>query len=85
MKVFKYFDVEPSNNCVYDHVLIENVASNVFKFNDSVINQYCGSELPLPIISSNSYIIVKLITDESGSRSGFKLEYTSGKIIKNKI
>ncbi len=75
-KVFKYFDVENSNNCVYDHVLIENVASSVF--NESVTNQYCGSELPLPIISSQNYLIIKLITDESGSRSGFKLEYTSG-------
>ena len=75
-KEFKYFDIEPSNNCVYDHILIENIFLNAI--NNSISNNYCGSEIPLSITSTNNSVIVKLITDESGSRSGFQFKYSSG-------
>jgi hypothetical protein len=60
---------------MYDHILIEDLI-----LSNETSNKFCGSEIPSVIFSANNLLIIKLLSDDSGARNGFQVEYSSGKL-----
>ncbi|TMW47071.1 hypothetical protein DOY81_007850 [Sarcophaga bullata] len=64
---FSTFHVENSTNCVNDYLDVRD-GSGMFA---DQIGQYCGHDLPSPVISSKSKLLLRFVTDEQETSSGF--------------
>ncbi|KAF0296268.1 Cubilin [Amphibalanus amphitrite] len=77
---FEDFDVEPHNNCSYDHV--ENVSQvrDGYSRRSPLLLQHCGNEVPQPptIVSTSNWMYIRLKADGSRTAKGFLAKYTMG-------
>ncbi|XP_043205584.1 cubilin-like [Amphibalanus amphitrite] len=73
---FEDFDVEPHNNCSYDHVEVRDGYSR----RSPLLLQHCGNEVPQPptIVSTSNWMYIRLKADGSRTAKGFLAKYTMG-------
>ena len=69
---FARFNLEASNSCQNDYVLIRNGHAP----DSPILGRYCGSSLPSPIVASNNIVSVQFVTNSINQLSGFLLNYT---------
>lgn len=74
---FQVFDVEqsPSNmsKCSYDFLAVRDG----FFMIDPVVDKYCGSSLPSPVISSTNKLLVHFHSDDRTGKAGFEASFAS--------
>ncbi|GIX69294.1 cubilin [Caerostris extrusa] len=73
--IFDNFDVErsPNNTCIYDYVeLREGIRPET-----GVIGRYCGSSIPIGLITSGNTLNVLFHTDDRTNKEGFTLRFQS--------
>ena len=70
---FTNFDVEAHSSCSYDYVELRQ-GSNA---NSTLINRYCGANLPPTTTSFGNSLYVKFVTDSSTDGTGFRAQYTT--------
>lgn len=70
---FTNFDVEAHGTCSYDYIELRQ-GDNA---NASLINKYCGSNLPPSVTSFGNSLYIKFRSDISTSGTGFRAEYTT--------
>ena len=81
---FARFNLEASNFCQNDYVLIRNGHSP----NSPILGRYCGSSIPSPLLASNNEVSVQFVTNGVSQLSGFLLNYTQfvrGRIVRNYV
>ena len=73
---FEDFDVEPHQNCSFDHVAVYDGNST----DSPLLLLHCGQNLPDPsvISSSGNQMYLRLKADDSISSKGFKANFTKG-------
>lgn len=64
---FSTFHVENSSNCLNDYLDVRDGSGT---FADQ-IGQYCGHDLPTPVVSSKSGLLLRFVTDSQETSSGF--------------
>ncbi|XP_070539828.1 plasminogen-like [Ptychodera flava] len=69
---FNLFDVEGAPNCVYDSVKVYDGIDDTAP----LLENLCGHNLPLPIVSTGTVMYVTFRTDFSVQRAGFSAYYT---------
>lgn len=73
--VFQTFEVEEETDCGYDYM-------ELFDGYDSTaprLGRYCGSGPPEEVYSAGDSVLVKFHSDDTISKKGFHLRYTSTK------
>jgi len=68
---FIFFDLEKHSNCEYDYLKISDKEGNSY-------GPFCGEYLPDPLTIYSEEIYIRFHSDYSVTKSGYKLEYTSG-------
>ncbi|XP_026996788.2 bone morphogenetic protein 1-like isoform X2 [Tachysurus fulvidraco] len=71
--IFNIFDLEDEAKCTYDYI-------ELFDGSDTKaprLGRYCGSGPPDDIYSAGDAIVIKLHTDDTISKKGFHIQYTS--------
>lgn len=66
--VFIEFDVEPHQECAYDHIVVYDGAS----LDTNTLGRFCGGKLPHPLVSSTNRMFLSFKSDASVQRKGFK-------------
>ena len=72
---FEQFDVQDSNDCANDSVVVTDSHAG------DVTYTMCGSNLPGDVTSSDNNLLVVFKTDGSVKRRGFLITYTARTII----
>ncbi|XP_013793842.2 tolloid-like protein 2, partial [Limulus polyphemus] len=70
---FTDFELEPHQECTYDHIAIydgENADS-------STLGRFCGSKVPHPILASSNRMYMIFTSDASVQRKGFKATHST--------
>ncbi|XP_054159895.1 LOW QUALITY PROTEIN: cubilin-like [Oppia nitens] len=74
---FEKLDIEesPSNGskCIYDYLEIRDGITH----RSALIDRYCGSTIPSPIIGSSNKLILQFYSDSREVRTGFKAKFES--------
>jgi len=70
---FTNMDIEAHSTCIYDYVELRQGDNG----NSSLINRYCGTNLPAAVTSFGNSLYVKFLSDSSSSGTGFRAEYTT--------
>ncbi|KFB52683.1 AGAP003702-PA-like protein [Anopheles sinensis] len=65
--VFNVFDIEPHQECAYDHIVIYDGNSP----DSHTLGRFCGAKIPHPISSSSNQMYMVFNTDSSVQRKGF--------------
>ncbi|KAG5673535.1 hypothetical protein PVAND_003575 [Polypedilum vanderplanki] len=65
--IFNIFEVEPHQECAYDHVAIYDGNSP----DNHILGRFCGSKLPHPISSTSNSMYMIFNSDASVHRKGF--------------
>ncbi|CAG9136871.1 unnamed protein product [Plutella xylostella] len=65
--IFNVFELEPHQECAYDHVTIYDGASA----DEKTLGHFCGSKLPHPVVASQNQMYVVFKSDASVQRKGF--------------
>ncbi|XP_035902847.1 tolloid-like protein 1 isoform X1 [Anopheles stephensi] len=65
--VFNVFDIEPHQECAYDHIVIYDGNSP----DSHTLGRFCGAKIPHPISSSSNQMYMVFNTDTSVQRKGF--------------
>ncbi|XP_055588097.1 tolloid-like protein 1 isoform X2 [Uranotaenia lowii] len=65
--VFNVFDIEPHQECAYDHIVIYDGASP----ENMALGRFCGAKLPHPLSSTSNEMYMVFNTDSSVQRKGF--------------
>lgn len=65
--IFNVFELEPHQECAYDHVTIYDGASA----DEKTLGRFCGSKLPHPVVASQNQMYVVFKSDASVQRKGF--------------
>ncbi|XP_059056661.1 tolloid-like protein 1 [Achroia grisella] len=65
--IFNVFELEPHQECAYDHVSIYDGASA----DEKTLGRFCGSKLPHPVVASQNQMYVVFKSDASVQRKGF--------------
>lgn len=73
--VFTDFDLEPQQECTYDHIAIFDGPNS----NSTSLGRFCGSKVPHTITSSQNKAYMTFKSDASVQRKGFKAHYSTGK------
>lgn len=68
------FQVESSIGCVYDRVTVYD--NNTISGTSDLIGKYCGSRVPLTLLSSNNIITIKFESDRTINLDGFLATYS---------
>lgn len=72
---FERMDIEesPANSsrCSYDYLEVRDGLTH----QSSLIDRFCGSTLPNPIIGSTNKLVLQFLSDSYGQRTGFKARY----------
>ncbi|XP_069504454.1 cubilin [Ambystoma mexicanum] len=67
---FETLDLQNSTGCVSDYVEIRE-----YNGSGNVLGKFCSNTIPHPMDTSDSFAYVKLVSDGSGSASGFRLHF----------
>ncbi|KAM8873002.1 bone morphogenetic protein 1-like isoform 2-T2 [Synchiropus picturatus] len=73
--IFQVFEIEEEGDCGYDYVELYDGAD----IKAPRLGRYCGSGVPEEIYSAGDAIVLKFHTDDSISKKGFHVHYTSTK------
>ncbi|XP_058813843.1 protein tolkin-like [Topomyia yanbarensis] len=65
--VFNVFDIEPHQECAYDHIVIYDGDSP----ESFALGRFCGAKLPHPLSSTSNEMYMAFNTDTSVQRKGF--------------
>ncbi|XP_026321881.1 tolloid-like protein 1 [Hyposmocoma kahamanoa] len=65
--IFNVFELEPHQECAYDHVTIYDGASA----EDKTLGRFCGNKLPHPVAANTNQMYVVFKSDASVQRKGF--------------
>ncbi|XP_055525021.1 tolloid-like protein 1 [Wyeomyia smithii] len=65
--VFNVFDIEPHQECAYDHIVIYDGDSP----DSFALGRFCGAKLPHPLSSTSNEMYMVFNTDTSVQRKGF--------------
>ncbi|EDS37225.1 ubiquitin-protein ligase [Culex quinquefasciatus] len=65
--VFNVFDIEPHQECAYDHIVIYDGDSP----ESFTLGRFCGAKLPHPLSSTSNEMYMVFNTDTSVQRKGF--------------
>ena len=72
---FQRMDIEESptnmSRCSYDYLEVRDGLTH----QASLIDRFCGSTMPNPIIGSSNKLVLQFFTDSRGQRTGFKAKY----------
>uniref|UniRef100_A0A8C4QUT2 Metalloendopeptidase n=1 Tax=Eptatretus burgeri TaxID=7764 RepID=A0A8C4QUT2_EPTBU len=71
--VFNEFELEPHEECNYDHVEVYDGKD----VEEPLLGRYCGARHPPPATSSNSFLFVRFTSDASKQRKGFRATHTT--------
>ncbi|XP_045765857.1 tolloid-like protein 1 isoform X1 [Maniola jurtina] len=71
--IFNVFELEPHQECTYDHVTIYDGASA----DEKTLGRFCGSKLPHPVVASQNQMYVVFKSDASVQRKGFLATYST--------
>ncbi|XP_046963116.1 tolloid-like protein 1 [Vanessa cardui] len=71
--IFNVFELEPHQECTYDHVTIYDGASA----DEKTLGRFCGSKLPHPVVASYNQMYVVFKSDASVQRKGFLATYST--------
>ncbi|XP_039749767.1 tolloid-like protein 1 isoform X1 [Pararge aegeria] len=71
--IFNVFELEPHQECTYDHVTIYDGASA----DEKTLGRFCGSKLPHPVVASQNQMYVVFKSDASVQRRGFLATYST--------
>ncbi|CAB1449409.1 unnamed protein product, partial [Pleuronectes platessa] len=69
---FTHMNLESHSGCAFDYVEVRDGRMET----DPLIGRYCGSTLPAPMVSSSNFLWIRLRSDSSVSRAGFRAVYT---------
>ena len=69
---FTQFNLEASNACQNDYVLVRNGHAK----DSPILGRYCGTTVPGPVLASNNRVAVQFVTNSAVQASGFLLNYT---------
>lgn len=69
--LFFALDIESHTNCSFDYLAIYEGS----KQTDPLLNRYCNSDLPAPLLSAGSVILIHFHSDAYGAGYGFQLTY----------
>uniref|UniRef100_A0A1B6EBE4 Cubilin n=1 Tax=Clastoptera arizonana TaxID=38151 RepID=A0A1B6EBE4_9HEMI len=72
------FSLEKADDCKYDRLVVTTFKLFRRRIPDKEEHTYCGSQLPPPI-QRKQKIVLKFITDDYWSESGFNFEYSFNK------
>lgn len=76
-QVFKVFEMEPHQECAYDHIAIYDGDSP-----DSVtLGRFCGNKEPHPILATGNQMYMVFKSDASVQRKGFLATHGTGSIL----
>jgi tolkin len=65
--VFNVFDIEPHQECAYDHIAVYDGSSS----DSTTLGRFCGSKLPHPISSTANEMYLVFNSDVTVQRKGF--------------
>lgn len=71
--VFNEFELEPHQECAYDHIAIYDGDST----ESPTLGRFCGSKVPHPILASSNRMYMVFKSDASVQRRGFKASHTT--------
>ncbi|XP_053687223.1 tolloid-like protein 1 [Sabethes cyaneus] len=71
--VFNVFDIEPHQECAYDHIVIYDGDSP----ESFALGRFCGAKLPHPLSSTSNEMYMVFNTDTSVQRKGFFASHTT--------
>lgn len=71
--VFNEFEMEPHQECTYDHVVIYDGDST----EATTLGHFCGSKVPHPNVASGNEMYMVFKSDSSVQRKGFKATHTT--------
>ncbi|XP_041970874.1 tolloid-like protein 1 isoform X2 [Aricia agestis] len=71
--IFNVFELEPHQECTYDHVTIYDGSSA----DEKTLGRFCGSKLPHPVVASQNQMYVVFKSDASVQRKGFLATYST--------
>lgn len=71
--VFDSFELEPHQECAYDHVALYDGDSA----NDPLLGRFCGSKVPHPILSTAHSMLMAFRSDPSVQRNGFRATHST--------
>ncbi|CAC5409322.1 Chymotrypsin-like elastase family member 2B,Prostasin,Transmembrane protease serine 3,Transmembrane protease serine 11F,Trypsin,Transmembrane protease serine 11E,Tryptase gamma,Transmembrane protease serine 9,Transmembrane protease serine 11D,Trypsin V-B,Tryptase delta,Cationic trypsin,Transmembrane protease serine 11G,Transmembrane protease serine 7,Cationic trypsin-3,Transmembrane protease serine 5,Polyserase-2,Tryptase,Transmembrane protease serine 11A,Tryptase alpha/beta-1,Plasminogen,Chymotrypsinogen len=69
---FTYFDIEFSQNCLYDALTITDGTSP----SGDVLTTLCGQMFPDDVLSKTNSVVLTFVSDDNKSGSGFNITYT---------
>ena len=78
LQVFNDFELEPHQECTYDHV-------EIFDGHDVLsrsLGKFCGAKVPYPIIASSNAMFMTFYSDASVQRKGFHATHATGTSVK---
>ncbi|XP_063217252.1 protein tolkin-like isoform X2 [Bacillus rossius redtenbacheri] len=71
--VFNEFEMEPHQECAYDHIVIYDGDSP----DAHTLGRFCGSKIPHPILASGNQMYMVFKSDASVQRKGFFASHTT--------
>ncbi|GFY70401.1 tolloid-like protein 1 [Trichonephila inaurata madagascariensis] len=71
--VFDSFELEPHQECAYDHVALYDGESA----DSPLLGRFCGSKVPHPIISTAQTMLMAFRSDPSVQRNGFRATHST--------
>lgn len=74
LQVFDSFELEPHQECAYDHVALYDGESA----ESPLLGRFCGSKVPHPIISTAHTVLMAFRSDPSVQRNGFRATHSTG-------
>lgn len=72
---FEEFELEPHQECTYDHIEIFDGTST----NSRNLGRFCGNKIPPPTYSSGNTMFMIFYSDASVQRKGFSAMHSTGK------
>ena len=77
LQIFNEFELEPHQECAYDHIVIYDGDSP----ESHTLGRFCGSKAPHPIIATGNQMFLVFKSDASVQRKGFFASHTTGWLI----
>lgn len=80
-QVFKVFEMEPHQECAYDHIAIYDGDSP-----DSItLGRFCGNKEPHPILATGNQMYMVFKSDASVQRKGFLATHSTGSFLPDSV
>ena len=74
LQVFNDFELEPHQECTYDHVEVYDGSSTTSRH----LGMFCGTKKPQAVYATGNQMFLVFYSDASVQRKGFHATHTSG-------